>query len=147
MSSLTSSSSGGDTSSLSGLSKKPRGDINLGISERSLLSSTSSLAFAINRSRNTRKRQASFLGSSSQSGKGAGAMRTKSAGLSLGHVVFPGDSQTASISRSSSLPNKKTSFAAPSKKRIVSETGKQRSSLWSKVAAGNGFKKRGASSR
>ena len=135
--SLTSSSSGGDTLSLSGPSKKLRGDTNLGLSERSLLASTSSLAFTINRSRNTQKRQVSFLHSSSQSGKGTGAMRTKSAGLSIGHVVFPGDSQTAPISRSSSLPNKKTSFAAPSKKRSVSEPGIQRSSLWAKVAAAN----------
>ena len=99
----------------------------------------SSLFLAINKSRNSRKRKSSFLGDTQSNTKGATSMKTS--GISLGHVVFSGDSQSRSNSKSASLTNKFSMPAfTPSKRRCVSEPGKQRNSLWSKVAA-NGFGK------
>ena len=118
------------------------GDSNLARSESSLLSSSSSLSFAINRSRNKSKRKLGFLGSVGNK-KGRG-MRSKAGGISLGHVVFQ-DSQNVPMSRSSSLPLPKASNKASFKKRSISDTN---NGLWSKVASKNGFKKpRGLSAK
>lgn len=92
------------------------------------LSSTSSLALAMNRSR---KRKASFLGTASN-----GKATSKTPTLSLGHVVFGGDSQPPISSRSASLPVLKNSVSSIPCKRSKSDSGsKNSSSLWSRVAA------------
>ena len=118
------------------------GDSNLGRSESTLLSSSSSLSFAINRSRNKSKRKLGFLGSVGNKKKRG--MRSKAGGISLGHVVFQ-DSQNVPMSRSSSLPLPKASNTSSFKKRSISDTN---NGLWSKVASKNGFKKpRGLSAK
>lgn len=130
--SFASSGSRGEHSSLSGFPAPSQSESNLGRSEKSFLSSTSSLSFAINRSRNALKRKSSFLGNNSQKAK---AM--KSGGISLGSVFFAGDAPSSTLSRSASLPQKRSSsLAPPQKKHAASNT---RGSLWSRVAS-NGFK-------
>ena len=131
----TSFASSGTREGSSSLSGFPEGDSKVGRSDKSFLSSTSSLSFAINRSRKSLKRKSSFLGNgSSQGGK---AKSLKSGGISLGNVFFGGDASASNLSRSASLPQKRSSSFAPSEKKTSS--GK-RSSLWSRVAS-SGFKK------
>ncbi len=113
-------------------------DNNLGDSRSNLLSSNSSLSLAIKKIKNGSKRKLGFLGNAGNK-KSTGFVR-KSGGIALGHVVFGSDSQSASLVRSTSLPEK-SSIAQTSKKRSISDTiVKNKSSLWSKVAI-NGFKK------
>ena len=124
---------------MSGFGSRSRGDSNLGNSGSKLLSSSSSLSFAINKSRNNSKRKQGFLGSNGN--KKSRGLRPKAGGIALGHVVFASDSQSAPLEKSVSLPLEKASRIAASKKRSISDTiGKTKSSLWSKVAT-NGFKK------
>ena len=131
--SFASSGSRGEHSSLSGFPVPSQSESNLGRSEKSFLSSTSSLSFAINRSRNALKRKSSFLGNNSQKVKSL-----KSGGISLGSVFFAGEAPSSTLSKSASLPQKRSSSLAPTQKK--SAASNTRGSLWSRVAS-NGFKK------
>lgn len=124
----------GDSNSFHGFPKRQSSSssTSTGILQSKYLSSTSSLALAINQSR---KRKASFLGT------GAGVKTAiKTPSISLGHVVFGGESQQSNISRSASLPMNKTVNTATYKRSKSDTLAKSTSSLWSRVAAG-GFKK------
>lgn len=131
----SSAASGGDSSSQLGDTFNTSIGSKLGSSEHSLLSS-SSLSFALSKSRHSFKRKSSFLEFSRQNTK---RKSFRPAGVSLGHVVFACDNQPSSLSKSSSsLPSKK--IPVPTFKDAKSTTvGKSRSSLWSRVAS-NGFK-------
>ena len=128
--------------------------------ENSLPMGTNSLSMAINRGRQSRKRKTSFLGSGKDTKAGRRSRSSKA--LSLGHVVFSGDSSSNNNNPSSSLNSSTTSssipmsrslslphsskqnlsgLAPPSKKRSISETERKGSSLWTKVSA-TGFHKR-----
>ncbi len=116
---------------------------------------SSNLSMSIHRSRQYKKRKTSFLGN----GKETRRRRTQSSAkaVSLGHVVFSGESSlnngsssmnsssssTTNLARSSSLPQGRSGkgLAPPSKKRSSSDTGRKGASLWAKVSS-SGFKRR-----
>lgn len=123
----------GDSNSFHGFPKRQSSSSSSsGILQSKYLSSSSSLALAINQSR---KRKASFLGT----GTGQKAA-IKAPSISLGHVVFGGESQQSNMSRSASLPTNKFVNTGTYKRSKSDTLSTSKSSLWSRVAAG-GFQK------
>ena len=130
-------------SSQSGFPSRFNSNSNLGPSQSSILSTSSTLAIAIQKSKGASKRKTGFLGTAKQDGKS----KKKSGGISFGGVFFGSEpSQASNMTRSNSatLPQKrKTHFAGNSQSGGVTSTKKKsKSSLWSRVSA-SGFKKKG----
>lgn len=130
-------------SSQSGFPSRFNSSSNLGPSQSSILSTSSTLAIAIQKSKGASKRKTGFLGTAKQDGKS----KKKSGGISFGGVFFGSEpSQASNMTRSNSatLPQKrKTHFAGNSQSGGVTSTKKKsKSSLWSRVSA-SGFKKKG----
>lgn len=130
-------------SSQSGFPSRFNSNSNLGPSQSSVLSASSSLAIAIQKSKGSSKRKTGFLGTAKQDGKS----KKKTGGISFGGVFFGSEpSQASNMSRSNTttLPQKrKTHFAGNSQTvGLTSGKKKSKSSLWSRVSA-SGFKKKG----
>ncbi|GFH62085.1 hypothetical protein CTEN210_18561 [Chaetoceros tenuissimus] len=130
-------------SSQSGFPSRFNSNSNLGPSQSSILSTSSTLAIAIQKSKGASKRKTGFLGTAKQDGKS----KKKAGGISFGGVFFGSEpSQASNMSRSNSatLPQKrKTHFAGNSQTvGLTSAKKKSKSSLWSRVSA-SGFKKKG----
>ena len=103
-----------------------------------ILPGKSSLALALNKSRNMKKRKTSFLGGSVSNAQG----KNKKQGISFGHVLFEtGEKAVSAPTRTVSLSSNESSNIMGSdimkRKSILSK----KSSLWSKVSD-NGFQKR-----
>ena len=107
-------------------------------SDSGILPGRSTLALALTKSRNMRKRKTSFLGGSVSNAQG----KNKKQGISFGHVLFEtGEKVMSAATRTISLTSNESSNLLGSDMAKRSSLLSKKSSLWSKVSA-NGFQKR-----